>query len=301
MAAVLPVLVAADAGDAHGDAVVSALTAMGVSTTRISASLLPALSVSWQPGSPLLLDAGGARWAVTPSTTVWWRRPGQAFPSVPDPLEARLVQEEAAVLLPGLLEASGARWVDPPWVLQRARLKLVQLATARALQLDLPPTLVTGVPVEARLFEGHGPTVAKALSSGIGIAPYVAVVPSSELDRVRACPTLLQRLVGAESDLRVVTVAERVFAWGRRRDDLEGPDWRATDPRGARFERRNGDPTQGGAVRLATALGLTFSVQDWLECSEGPCFLEVNVQGQWLFLAGAESTLLPALIEHLVG
>jgi hypothetical protein len=45
---------------------------------------------------------------------------------------------------------------------------------------------------------------------------------------------------------------------------------------------------------------LTVSVQDWLETDRGLVFLEVNPQGTWLFLDGAEAAVAPALARHLL-
>lgn len=53
------------------------------------------------------------------------------------------------------------------------------------------------------------------------------------------------------------------------------------------------------AVQVATELGLTMSVQDWLITETGPTFLEVNPQGQWLFLEGSEEMVTPTLCDHL--
>jgi hypothetical protein len=50
---------------------------------------------------------------------------------------------------------------------------------------------------------------------------------------------------------------------------------------------------------MTSALGLTMSVQDWLETDDGPVFLEINPQGGWLFLDGADTAVAPALAHHL--
>ena len=50
---------------------------------------------------------------------------------------------------------------------------------------------------------------------------------------------------------------------------------------------------------LQGRLGLTFSVQDWLEAGDTWTFLEVNPQGQWLFLDAADSLVGESLAMHL--
>lgn len=295
------VVVGAPQGDVHGDAVVDALRLQGVPVARLTADLFRSACVSWQPGSPVVFDEDGDRWCVDDRTTVWWRRPGVADAVELDDIEHRLVAEEIAVLLPGVLDAAGVRWVDAPWAVHRARLKPVQLAIAARIGIDVPRTLVTGDPDVAAAFAPHVAPLAKSASTGRGIAPHVACVPRERLGLVATCPTTLQeRVVGASADVRVVTVGHRSYGWRRPRPNGGAVDWRADDPLGSRFAASN-TAAFPAAVDLADKLGLSFSVQDWLETADGPVFLEVNPQGQWLFLADADQVLVPAVADHLRG
>lgn len=293
------VLIATPDGDVHGDRVAAALAQCDVSVARLTADTLPAARVSWEPGAAFTFEAEGSRRLVDNRTTVWWRRPGSATShDLPDGLERRLVAEEVAVMFPGVLEAVGVRWVDAPWTLLRARLKPVQLAAARRLGLEVPRTVVTGNPIDAKEFADSEAILAKSMSTGRGIAPHVAVIPDDQLDLLEACPTTLQHLVDAAADVRIVTIGDRAFGWQRNRAEASAIDWRADDPHGTGFVA---SPEAGftEAVAIASALGLSFSVQDWLQTSHRPVFLEVNPQGQWLFLQDAERILVPALAEHL--
>ncbi len=295
------VVVVADSGDRHGDRVKSAVEDMGTRTMRLTASLLPKMRAWNQPQEELVVVSNGVRWVLDSDSTIWWRRPGIALPDGLDDHERRLVIEEVGSLLPGMLAAIQVRWVDAPWTLLRARLKVLQLATAKRLGISIPESIVTGSRTAAERFARHGPVVAKAVSSGRGIAPHVQVVPVEELGRVEVCPTLLQRLVVADADTRIVTVGEDSFAWVRRRKPGEPPDWRTVDPAGNGFLAVNYDPSFGGANQMAKALGLSFSVQDWLITSDSITFLEVNAQGQWLFLKRADPVVVSALARHLIG
>ncbi len=292
-------VVAAAPGDAHGDALIEALQATNIGVVRLTADLFRSMRVSWTGDQSLSLVERETNWIVNRETTVWWRRPGSALTPELTDLESCLVADEIAVLLPGLLEAVGVRWVDAPWLLQRARLKPVQLMTATGLGVAIPATVVTGDAEVATSFSKGGPIVAKAASTGVGIAPSVDVVPASELFRVAVCPTLMQRLIVADADARIVTIGSSALTWIRRRQTGDPPDWRTVDPGGAGFAPVETDPTAGDAVAVAQALGLSFSVQDWLLESTGAVFLEVNPQGQWLFLRRAVDLVVPQLAEHL--
>ncbi len=295
------VLIAAPRSDPHGELVREALEANDSGVIRLTARELVDSAMEWRAGGRLVVDVSGSQWLVDHGTTVWWRRPGTADITDLNVLEQHLVADEVSVLFPGALEAARVRWVDPPWTMWRARLKLLQLEIATRLHVRVPETLVSGSEEAAKQFAQSGPVVAKAASSGIGIAPFVGTVPGDEMARVKVCPTLLQRLVESVADVRIVTIRDTRFAWSRNRVAGEHLDWRAADPSGAGFSPVDDDPSHGQANMIAKALDLSFSVQDWLMTRDGPVFLEVNAQGQWLFLRGAESKVVAALATHLIG
>lgn len=202
-----------------------------------------------------------------------------------------MVVEEVEALFPGVLAAAGVQWVDAPWDLLRARYKPLQLACASSLGLAVPTTVISGSPARSKSFALGQHVVAKSSSSGFGIAPYVAAVPASELTRLSECPTALQVRIDADADLRIVTIGDEEFRWCRPRTEGMPVDWREADPVGAGF-RFEGSAANTDAVSIAKSLGLCFSVQDWLIVeADAPVFLEVNAQGQWLFLNDAESIL----------
>ena len=90
------------------------------------------------------------------------------------------------------------------------------------------------------------------------------------------------------------------WIWRRPREATT-TDWRAIDPGGFGFELTEEPGLLRTARRVTSALGLTMSVQDWLETRDGPVFLESNPQGQWLFLAGSSNLVPLAVAQHLLG
>jgi hypothetical protein len=295
------VLLVARPGDRHADAVAGELTRRGAAVARTSLERLRAAPLTWRPGGPLLLGERDATVAVDAGTTAWWRRPGRVATDDLDSDEAGLAQAEGAAILQGSLRAAVGRWVDPPPLVDAAEDKPYQLQFARSLGVAIPDTLVTSDPAVARAFVAAGLVLAKTVSIGSGIAPFAAEVAASQLELVATCPVLLQRRILARADLRVVTIGTEVLAWSRPRDAADPVDWRLADPAGRGFRRCPAGAVAAPALRIADRLALTFSVQDWLAGADGPVFLEVNPQGQWLFLDGAEQLLVPALASHLLG
>jgi len=290
------VLLFAPAEDGHAHAVELALRARGVTSARVDLSAV-AGPVTIDPGK--YLTFGGT--TVEPGVAIWWRRTG-FVPDLPDldPRENMLRREESEALLLGGLLALTDRWVDQPYAVLRAEHSLLQLAAARRLDLRVPHSLATNDPDEAaRSCSSSQRWIAKATSAGIGIAPHADFIEPSMFDLLPRCMTLLQEAQVAAADLRVVVVGERAMTWMRPRRTGEPLDWRAADPAGRKFVRRDIEGLASNAVDLNRSLGLRFSVQDWLLDDEGPVFLEVNPSGQWHFLAGADTEVASVLAEEL--
>lgn len=212
-----------------------------------------------------------------------------------------MIEAECSSILYGALLTQKARWVDHPDVIRRAENKLYQLFVAYSLGLEAPGTTVTNLKKVAAELTDRKRTIAKPVSSGPGLAPCAQEISRDLLGFVRSSPVLLQELVEAPVDLRVITIGNRVFTWERKRLSGEAIDWRVADPAGTGFYHISSrELLSQHALTVAKALGLSMSVQDWLCTEDKPLFLEVNPQGQWLFLRDAEPIIVPAVVEHLL-
>jgi glutathione synthase/RimK-type ligase-like ATP-grasp enzyme len=293
------VLLVSRPGDAHGDRVQDALAAEGATILRLSLNVWRRKTITWDGEDRLLALTDTGPVLVGPECTVWWRRPGWVETEDLAEADAELARAEGLALLRGILHAIGPRWIDPPWLVDLAELKPYQLVTARRLGVRSPETVVTNDLETMRAMSMRTAVLAKAASGGPGLTAFVAAPPEALMDLVRAAPTMLQAEVAAFCDTRVVTVGQAVFAWRRPRKEHDPVDWRAVDPEGDGFSPCVLD-WQDQPLRLANELGLSHSVQDWLETIDGPVFLEVNPAGNWLFLRDSGSTVLPALVSHLL-
>jgi len=250
-----------------------------------------------RPGSLSLENEQGS-FLVTENSSAWWRRLGFVDVARFDSLEAQLVTDESPHIFVGALAACQVRFVDQPHLVAWAELKQHQLAVAQSLGIPIPSTVITNQPVVARSLADKHDVVAKAVSPGSGIAPYVGVVLDTEFGLVSESPTLLQELVRASADYRIVVVANVALIWRRIREDGV-VDWRQIDPAGEAFTRVVNEDLSASAILLTTSLGLTISIQDWLETTRGPVFLESNAQGAWAFLADGGESIAPLIAKHL--
>lgn len=292
------VVVVADQGDAHCDAVCDQIVSQGAAALRFNLGDLRSALITAELAS-LQLQINHRTYTISQSTSVWWRRLGSIASDDLDEEEGRFAADEAPHLLIGALTAVGARFVDDPFAIARAEIKLFQLSVAHDLGVMTPVTRITSDPTSARSFSLGRRVVAKAVSPGIGIAPFVAEVHESDFDLVRALPTMLQGRIMASADLRVVVVEDEAWTWRRPREP-DVLDWRQSDPSGTAFEVHIDHKVGDAARRITAGLGLSMSVQDWLETDTGPVFLESNAQGAWLFLQDSAALVLPAVVRHLM-
>lgn len=296
----LDVLIIDDAQSREALLVEESLADQGAANERLNCSDLDGWSIRANPGE-FKIESDIAEWSVLPTTSVWFRRLGAPDVGTYDHLEAQLVQDELPHIFLGGLAACGVRWVDEPFTVERAERKLYQLAVAKRVGLKLAESLVTNDVAAARGQLSSMRLVAKPLSPGQGISPHTEAVTEEDLRLVSDLPVLLQEFIAdATADLRVVVVGSQAWAWRRLRA-TDVVDWRATDPHGLDFVHDEDDRVLQDAIDLTKALGLTMSVQDWLDSPRGPVFLEANPQGAWAFLDGAEETVPRAIAAHLHG
>ncbi len=294
---VADVVVVANSDDAHAKTVIEELNSNGHVAIRFNSSDLRSSGITSQFGS-LRLDVGADSYHINDKSSVWWRWTGEVDTSGLTELDASFAVDEAPYLLTGILASAGSRFVDDPYAIYRAELKPLQLWTAQRCGITTPATLITNHVESANSFIASQRIVAKALSPGVGITPFVGEISTADLVNVSSFPVMLQELIRCNSDLRVVVVGDEALIWKRHREGST-LDWRQIDPSGSGFQLVDMPNLGDMAVKLSVELGISMSVQDWLETSNGPVFLESNAQGAWLFLQNAAEHVVPRVANHV--
>lgn len=283
------------------DRVADALRARGARPVRVDTDLFPTaltLAMSLDAGGwSHAIDLGGETLRAEDVRAVWARRVWT--PRLDDDLDEAwregCAREAATTLRAFLSGLSGARWVDPPRLVDAAEDKPRQLREARAAGLAIPRTLVTNDPARVRAFHaGLGaPMVTKmlsALSVGMQRGAFVHTSLVSEgdlgdLESLRLCPMVFQELVPKRVELRVAVVGGRLFAGAIDASaSAEGRvDWRLARPGEASWEPwAVPDPVADKLRALMAALGLQYGAVDLIVRPDGEyVFLEVNPSGEW--------------------
>jgi hypothetical protein len=210
---------------------------------------------------------------------------------LPDRFEG-VVRQAWLTAMATLIELAGVEWLSPLRGVFASEEKLVQQRACRSIGVRFVPAVLVTKPT--RIPSGFGPAlVVKPLAAGhyrddTGAAHVVhatAMMRDDErLELLAGAPFLVQPRVVAARHLRVVTVLDS--SWVAALDASDLPlDWRASTEAHSSFEPASHPDVAADAVRLARALGVGYSSQDWLVDASGEAhFLDLNPAGQWLFL-----------------
>lgn len=249
--------------------------------------------LSWQvDGEPgTVLDAEGRPIVVRELGLVWCRRmrvPPVVPDHVRDPEARELIDRNCRAALEGLFMTEfRGRWVSDPRATQAAETKPVQLRAANAAGLRVPRTLVSQDPDRVRRFcEQLGfRVVVKALAASRAVPTMTGRVTSEILsdDAIRLTPAIYQELVPGTRHLRVCLFGEQAHAALLESERL---DWRF--PHDVEASACELDQATLAKLRqLLKDLGLRMGMFDLKPAEDGePVWLELNPQGQFLFLEG---------------
>ncbi|GAA2747123.1 hypothetical protein GCM10009868_35280 [Terrabacter aerolatus] len=285
------------AGDLHARVIRRQLQEVhGVEVAVVASDTLSAAGgLTWSnvagPAPTLPTEDGGVL-DVADLDLVWWRR-CHGRPTVPDavtdPQMRKLVVKDNRAGLRGLLLAGfTGTWISDPYATERAQNKILQLSVARRLGLTVPRTLVSTDPAAVRDFaRAHGGTViAKTMTGLLGTSLEAGRVTLESLrddDEITVSATVYQEEVPGTDHLRVMVFGDAVHAARIRSGEL---DWRLAgdmEVEPVAIDERLADRLRRVTVRLGLRMGV-FDVK--LRPDGEPVFLEVNPQGQFLFVEG---------------
>jgi hypothetical protein len=222
---------------------------------------------------------------------LWCRRPPtkQTLPAETDPEFAGHIDFATEMATYGiLLDRFRGRWVNDPVAMGSALNKIVQLRAAQHAGFRIPVTLVSQDPARIRSFcAAHPGAIIKPVAArrGSELAP-TAVVSRELLDRddvLAVASAIYQECIPGERHLRISVLGERCDA---ALIESKALDWRLDV--NVPFRPYPLDPSL--ERRLCTTLeqlGLVMGIFDLkLTDDDEPVFLEVNPQGQFLFVEG---------------
>ena len=232
--------------------------------------------LSWDSDRPeqaaVLPAVHGGNVDVRDLEVVWFRRcfaPQVLLDHVTETSHRELISEHSSNALLGVLLSSfRGRWISEPTATRGAENKLVQLRAARRAGMTVPRTLDSNDPESIREF--CEALFAQQISAGHLVSD----------ECLRMCPAIYQEYVPGDQHVRVHIFGEEVLAVLMETADL---DWRITLDVHCRAVELDGS-TEAGLRRVLRLLNLRMGIFDLKLNGTVPTFLEVNPQGQYLFV-----------------
>jgi glutathione synthase/RimK-type ligase-like ATP-grasp enzyme len=223
---------------------------------------------------------------------VWWRRfnqPAKVSNRV-GAIARDIITNDCRSSIEGLLvnEFRGV-WVNAPEATRSAENKLIQLRAAQRAGFRVPKTLVSQDPAAIRRFcaELGNEVVVKAVRGTTKAGLLTLKVDAKFLDGTDAmlmlAPAIYQELIEGTQHIRANCFGENVYA---ARIDSAALDWR-TDLSVPVTNIKLPDTINARLINTLSALDLRMGIVDLKMTPSGePVWLEVNPQGQFLFIEG---------------
>lgn len=302
------VLIISNPEDEHTVCVTSHLRKRGVETIlfypeEFGRELFLTLSQSSDQESIVISNLQGHTIDLISVDAVWYRRPRSILldDGALEPEALEFARDEWKSALEGtyaLLDKP--LWVSHPDRLRDAARKPLQLRIAQYFGLNIPRTLITNNPEQARLFfeQCNGRVVTKATGSGwvyseSGDDVYfimtnrVGISDVQSDDEIVVAPVTFQEEITKEYEIRVNIVGQQVLAIriDSQKSKVSKLDWRRYDVQNTPYSPYVlPSEISSKCLKLTQYFGLEFGAIDLIRQPDGRyVFLEINGNGQFLW------------------
>lgn len=234
-------------------------------------------------------------------TSIWYRRPIRAVPDseILDPETQNFIIEESSAFLEGLWKTLKCFWVSNPDSIRIAENKMFQLQVASDVGFITWPTLITNDPISARNFctDFQFDVVYKTLKKGkllrgdeqsFIFTNRVGNDKADKFDNIKLAPTLLQKYIHKNKELRITVVGNKVFTIEIDSQSTQSAihDWRRVMNGNLPHKIFNLPvEVERKCVQLVRNLGLQFGAIDLILTPDNEfVFVEINPNGQWAWI-----------------
>jgi glutathione synthase/RimK-type ligase-like ATP-grasp enzyme len=213
-----------------------------------------------------------------------------------------LLQRDILSFVEGIAETLGSTCLSRPSLLRRAENKLVQLNEAKIAGFSIPHSLITNSSNEATNFTITYPSVIKPLSTGVvrnslvnGIIQTNLVDLNRPIEHLGSSPSYFQEYKKKDDGEYRVTFVGRDYV-AVRIDSNHSVDWRKREA----INKYEVVDLPYSLIKkcydLMDRLGIAFGAFDFIRTGMDYYFLEVNPNGQWLWLEQELKTPISELI-----
>lgn len=282
--------------------ITAALERRGAEVIRLRTDLFPsrlklALHQS-ADGERVLMEDDTGQYDLTDVTAIWYRRmrPALALPEM-EASQRNASVEEARQHMLGIIESRDVFVLDPPFALRRNEHKARQARLAMQVGLEVPRTLFTNHPEEARAFVESCPggavtkmlamfAVTRGVEVDVVFTNQVRPEDLDALDSLALCPMVFQEMVPKAKELRVAVVGDKLFTISIDSASTERGkvDWRRSSGSHDSVWQADTLPPEVAEklLRLGDLLGQNYGGVDFIVTPDGRyVFLEWNPAGEF--------------------
>lgn len=202
------------------------------------------------------------------------------------------------------------KWLSNPNAIYKAENKILQLSVARRIGFTIPNTIIStdSKIIQTFCLENKQRIIIKPISKSrfkTGGEEKIIFTSSLQTNHVGdesfvSFPMIFQNEIEKEYELRVTVVGNEIFAAkvDSQSDSDSKLDWRR---KRLKFEPYNLPfDIQKLALRLVQELGLGFGAIDIIKTKYGYVFLEINPNGQWVWIESDTGLKISdAIIQYL--
>jgi glutathione synthase/RimK-type ligase-like ATP-grasp enzyme len=285
------VLIVSNTNDPHADAITVRLRERSLHFQRLNCDTFASSKQVWRIPSDHNQHIHST-WVHPDVSVVWYRKVN--FPSGQNPVQEFIAQEHEGLFESVLDHYGHCRWVNSRSSIATARPKVAQLQHARSIGFRIPDSIITNdVAVLKEFADSHGGNViAKPIRAQVvGNDKEALVVGTRQLlaeyyeSATSYSPCYAQERLKLMSEIRVVAFGSNLYAF-RLTADKEADDIKQLELENIQHEPCELDPSSAQKVRaLMSYYKLEFAAIDFAVVDEEePVFLELNPNGQWLWL-----------------
>jgi len=230
-----------------------------------------------------------------------------SFPSLDDysPQFQQMMQREMMTIIDGIAETAGDNAITRPSIMRKADNKVVQLQVAKEVGFKLPRSLITNFDYAATKFSTTNRAIIKPISFGrivgsdkVGFIQTNMVKSEDPINGLSCSPAYFQSYQSKDYEIRLTIVKNQLF--GVRIDSSDKVDWRKENAV-LQYTKINIPPSIAEkCLDMMRRLNLNFAAFDFIVSEGEYIFLELNANGQWLWLENELNLgIADALIKNL--
>lgn len=202
----------------------------------------------------------------------------------------QLMKKDLLTFLYGIVDSFEGPCLTKVYKLQKAENKILQLAAAQKIGFSIPPSLITNDKALASKFVENNNSIIKPLSLGkfyfnnmVSFIHTNLVDPKIPINNIHLSPSYFQEYIDKDYEVRITIINSEIFCV--KIETSEKIDWRKADSKDITYSVTDVPfEIKKQCLALLVYFNLKFGAFDFLVKDGKFIFLEVNPNGQWLWL-----------------